>query len=100
MVVAVNIRIKMRLKVKRTNRVINAINTTLDIHPKERQSIADALSRKLKHDGILYIKEQIRESHGMPVDEIQNLFSSVNLKEIKFSTTDKEYSGKFQVNPK
>ncbi len=39
MIIAVNIRIKIRLKVKRANGMVNAVNTTLNCTPESLKSI-------------------------------------------------------------
>jgi len=76
--------------------VITTIHVIHDIHPRDRQGTINALSRKLKPGGILFIKERIEKSHGMPVEEIRASFSSADLKEIEHKKTKSEYMGVYQ----
>jgi len=76
--------------------VISILHVIHDIAPAERQSIVNALSRKLKANGALFISEPVKKSHGMPVEEIRTLLSNASLKEIEFKETKSEYMGKHQ----
>jgi len=76
--------------------VISTIRVIHDIAPAERQDIAKVLSQKLKVGGLLLIREPIKKSHGMTVEEIRALLSGVGLKEIKHKETKSEYMGKYQ----
>lgn len=76
--------------------VISTIHVIHDIHPRMRQGTINALSRKLKPGGILFIKERIEKSHGMPVEEIRASLSSEGLKEIEHKETKSEYMGNYQ----
>ena len=76
--------------------VISAIHVIHDIAPAERQDIAKVLSQKLKAGGLLFIREPIKKSHGMPVEEIRALLTGEGLKEIKHKETKSEYTGKYQ----
>ena len=76
--------------------VISAIHVIHDVAPQERQDIVNALSRKLKEGGLLFIREPTKKSHGMPVEEIRALLSDAGLKEIKHKETKSEYMGKYQ----
>ena len=76
--------------------VVSIIHVIHDISPAERQDIVEALSRKLKVGGILFIKERIKESHGMPVDEIRTLLSNAGLKEVEYTENKSEYMGKYE----
>lgn len=64
-----------------------------DILPGIRQTIASRLSDLLKPDGRLFIKEPTKLSHGIPVEEIRDLFHSTGLKEFGFSEKKSNYSG-------
>jgi ubiquinone/menaquinone biosynthesis C-methylase UbiE len=64
-----------------------------DILPEIRQEIASRLSDILKPDGRLFIKEPTKLSHGIPVEEIRNLFNFAGLKEFGFSEKKSYYSG-------
>ena len=76
--------------------VISAIHVIHDIVPAERQDIVKALSRKLKAGGSLFIREFVNKPHGMPIEEIQVLFSNAGLREIEHKETKSEYMGKYQ----
>jgi len=79
--------------------VISIFHVIHDIAPVDRQDTLAALSRLLKKDGTAFVREPIKKSHGMPVGEIQNLFSNAGLKEIEHLETKSEYKGRFQVVP-
>lgn len=66
-----------------------------DIVPEERQSILLKLSRLLKKDGRLFLKEPIRSPHGIPVHEIRSLLASVGTKEVTHTENKAEYRGVF-----
>jgi len=76
--------------------VISVFHVIHDIAPTERQGAVDALSRKLKAGGRLFIREPIKTSHGIPVDEIRALMSSAGLKEAEHRQTKSEYTGRFE----
>ena len=76
--------------------VISAIHVIHDIAPAGRQDIVKTLSQKLKAGSLLFIKERIGKSHGMPVEEIRTLLSGAGLKEIEHKETKSEYIGKYQ----
>jgi len=50
----------------------------------------------LKAGSLLFIRERIGKSHGMPVEEIRILLSGAGLKEIEHKETKSEYMGKYQ----
>jgi ubiquinone/menaquinone biosynthesis C-methylase UbiE len=76
--------------------VIFTIHVIHDIDPTLREGVINSLARKLNKDGAFYIREPIRESHGMPVSEIQNLMSKAGLEEIEQKVVKSEYKGKFK----
>ena len=76
--------------------VISGIDVVHDIAPKDRQETVKTLSLKLKAGGLLFIREPIKESHGMPVEEIRTLFSGAGLEEIEHKETKSEYMGIYQ----
>ena len=76
--------------------VISTIHVIHDIAPAERQDIVKTLSQKLKAGGLLFIRELVKKSHGMPVEEIRALLSGAGLKEIEYKETKSEYMGKYQ----
>ena len=75
--------------------VISTFHVIHDIAPAYRQDIVKALSQKLKAGGLFFIREPVKESHGMPAGEIQTLFSSAGLKETEHKETRSEYMGVF-----
>jgi 2-polyprenyl-3-methyl-5-hydroxy-6-metoxy-1,4-benzoquinol methylase len=79
--------------------VISIFHVMHDIAPEERQSIADRLAKLLNMNGRIFIREPIKESHGMPVQEIVSLLSKNGLKEIRSDVGTSEYTGifKYQV---
>jgi len=76
--------------------VISAIHVVHDIAPALRQDIIKTLSHKLKVGGLLFVREPVKKSHGMPVEEIRTLLSGAGLKEIEHKETKSEYMGKYQ----
>jgi len=76
--------------------VVYTIHTIHDIEPALRQEITDALSRKVKPGGVLFIREPIKKSHGMPVEEIRTLMSNAGLKETGRNQSKSEYRGTYQ----
>jgi len=76
--------------------VISTIHVIHDIAPTERADIIEILSLKLRAGGLFFIKELIRKSHGMPVDEIRSLLSEAELNEIRHKETKLEYIGKYR----
>ncbi|MFC2000930.1 class I SAM-dependent methyltransferase [Chloroflexota bacterium] len=76
--------------------VISAIHVIHDIAPVGRQDIVKTLSQKLKAGGLFFIKEPVKKSHGMPVEEIRTLLSDAGLNEIEHKETKSEYMGKYQ----
>jgi ubiquinone/menaquinone biosynthesis C-methylase UbiE len=76
--------------------VVSIFHVIHDITPADRQDIAKALSRKLKAGGLFFIKEPVKESHGMPVEELRALLRYAGLKEIEHKETKSEYTGKYQ----
>lgn len=76
--------------------VISTIHVIHDIVPAERQNVVSSLSRKLKTNGLFFIREPTKESHGMPVEEIRTLFADAGLKEIEYSVNNSEYMGKYE----
>ncbi len=65
-----------------------------DIHPDKRADVLKKLARVLKSQGTIYIREPIKNSHGMPFEEIRELFKDVDRKEVDFSIKlNKEYTG-------
>jgi len=67
-----------------------------DIAPEERQDTVNALCRKLKGNGMIFIRELIKKSHGIPVMEIRTLFTKAGFREAEHRETKSEYKGRFQ----
>lgn len=76
--------------------VISILHVIHDISPVERKDIVNTISRKLNLNGALFIREPIKKSHGMSVDEIRTLFSDAGLKETEHKITKSEYTGTYQ----
>jgi ubiquinone/menaquinone biosynthesis C-methylase UbiE len=76
--------------------VITVFHVIHDIPPAERRDVVRELSKKLKKDGTLFVREPIKKSHGMPVEEILALFSKAGFKETTRKETKSEYMGRFQ----
>ena len=76
--------------------VISTFHVIHDITPAERQDIIKTLSQKLKVGSLLFIRERIGKSHGMPVEEIRALLSDAGLNEIEYKETKSEYMDKYQ----
>ena len=76
--------------------VISTIHVIHDIVPAKRQDIVETLSQKLNGGGFFFIREPIKKSHGMPIEEIRTLLSGAGLKEVEHKETKSEYMGKYQ----
>lgn len=76
--------------------VVSIIHTLHDIEPAQRQGITDALSRKMKPGGVLFIREPTKASHGMPVEEIRTLMSNAGLEEADHKQIKTEYRGRYE----
>jgi ubiquinone/menaquinone biosynthesis C-methylase UbiE len=55
-----------------------------DVDEDQRRDVVDALVRKLKPDGKVFIREPIKQGHGMPVEAIRTLMSDADLEEQTF----------------
>jgi len=76
--------------------IISIFHVIHDIAPEERQSITDRLATLLNRNGKVFIREPIKESHGMPVQEILFLLTSSGLREIHSDSSKSEYKGIFR----
>jgi len=76
--------------------IISIIHVMHDIAPGERQSITDRLARLLDKNGKIFIREPIKESHGMSVSEILTLLKNSGLSEIHSEVEKSEYKGVFK----
>ena len=69
-----------------------------DIEPSVRQDTVNVLSQKLNHEGLLFIREPIKKTHGMAVEEIRSLFNHAHLWEFENEISQSEYKGQFLKN--
>lgn len=46
--------------------------------------------------GMIFMRELIKKSHGIPVTEIRTLFTNAGLREAEHKETKSEYKGRFQ----
>lgn len=76
--------------------VISVIHVIHDIAPEIRQEIITSLSQKLKKGGIIFMREPIKISHGMPEEEIRTLLTNAGLKEQQCSKNKSEFFGKYK----
>ena len=76
--------------------VISTFHVIHDITPPERRDIKKALSQKLKTGGLFFIREPLKKSHGMPVEEIRALLSDAGFSEIEHKETKSEYMGRYR----
>ena len=71
-----------------------------DIDKDERPEIVRALAASLRSGGMLFIREPVNPSHGMPADEIRLLMTQNGLREtgfeiLKIIFAGKVYAGRF-----
>jgi len=78
--------------------VITIMHVIHDIEPVKRQDTINVLSQKLNKDGSLFIREPIKKSHGIAVEEIQTLLTNANLREVEHEEIKTEYKGRFVNN--
>jgi ubiquinone/menaquinone biosynthesis C-methylase UbiE len=64
-----------------------------EIPQAEREEVLDALIRKMKPGAKMFIREPVKESHGIPPDEMRSLFSAHGLKEIRLFMDKKPLIG-------
>ena len=57
-----------------------------DIEKSERSEIVRVLAKKMKPGGKLFIREPMKEGHGIPPEEIRNLMFKNGLNEIESKT--------------
>lgn len=63
--------------------------------PDQREKIFLAAVEKLKNNGMMFIREPIKASHGMPVSEIKSLMLKAGLKEVSSRENKSEFRGTF-----
>jgi len=76
--------------------VVSVIHVIHDIDPEQRQDVVNALCRKLKADGTVYVKARIGKSHGMPLEKLQAVFTNAGMEAVEHSETKSEYKGVFR----
>jgi 2-polyprenyl-3-methyl-5-hydroxy-6-metoxy-1,4-benzoquinol methylase len=64
-----------------------------DIPLSDRPEVIKALEQKMKSDANLIIREPIKEGHGMPPEEIQELMTTIGLKETTSEVTKRFLMG-------
>jgi len=64
-----------------------------DIPAPERHDVLKALARLLVPGGTLYLREPTRPSHGMPADEIRELFAAAGFEEVRGADTRSRVAG-------
>jgi ubiquinone/menaquinone biosynthesis C-methylase UbiE len=75
--------------------IITTIHVIHDIAPADRMPTIKSLSAKLKTGGRFFIKEPVKESHGIPVVELRKIFTRAGLKEIENHITKTKYTGTY-----
>lgn len=76
--------------------VIAAIHVIHDIPPAERPATVKALAGKLKVGGKAFIWEPTKQSHGIAVSELRELFSAAGLREVSFEEKKSAYKGRYE----
>lgn len=76
--------------------VISVFHVIHDIDPEERQETVNALCRKLKGTGTVFVREPAKKAHGMPPAAIRALFADAGLREVGHEETKAEYRGRFR----
>ena len=75
--------------------IVTMIHVLHDIPPEDRDDTLQALARILKNGGALFIREPTRESHGMPMRELQERLLRAGLTESENEIRNSEVRGKF-----
>ena len=78
--------------------VVTVFHVLHDIAPEIRQEIVNVLSKLLKPGGRFFINEPVKESHGMPAEEIRALLSGAGLQENEHSETGSAYTARYTKN--
>jgi 2-polyprenyl-3-methyl-5-hydroxy-6-metoxy-1,4-benzoquinol methylase len=79
--------------------VITTFHVIHDIAPAQRQETVRALAGRLMPGGRFFIREPVKESHGMPVEEIRSLMKSAGMEETVGRVTKSEYLGEYRKPP-
>ena len=64
-----------------------------EIPPSQREDIMSSLTRKMKPEARFYMREPVKESHGIPPEEIKELFFRHSLEEIRSEISKKPFMG-------
>jgi ubiquinone/menaquinone biosynthesis C-methylase UbiE len=75
--------------------IITLMHVLHDIEPAGRQSVVNSLAQKLKRDGSLFIREPIRISHGIAVNELKSLLKNADFWELNHEQNKTEYQGRY-----
>lgn len=75
--------------------IASIVHVIHDIEPELRQAIVNLLAAKLREGGRLFIIEPTKESHGMPIEEIQTLMNNAGLIETNKTIKKSSYRGEF-----
>ncbi len=79
--------------------VITTFHVIHDIAPAQRQETVRTLAGRLMPGGRFFIREPVKESHGMPVEEIRSLMKSAGMEEKVGRVTKSEYLGEYRKPP-
>jgi ubiquinone/menaquinone biosynthesis C-methylase UbiE len=83
---------------ERSMDVIVSFNVFHHIPSKERPMIIMALSRLLGKRGRLMVRERIKKSHGIGLDEIRSLFTNAGFQEVAAEISESKYRGTFMLS--
>lgn len=64
-----------------------------EIPPPEQEEVLQALVQKMKPGAKMFIREPIKESHGIPPDRVQALFARKGLQEVHSDVTKRTFMG-------
>jgi ubiquinone/menaquinone biosynthesis C-methylase UbiE len=73
--------------------VISALHVIHDIDPQERQETVNALARVLRPGGYFFLREPVKESHGIAPEELGSLLNNAGLHGREYKVTKSEYIG-------
>lgn len=76
--------------------LISIIHVIHDIVKEKRAGTVRALAGVLRPQGRLWIWEPIRQSHGMPAEEIRRVMAEAGLREVSAETEGSSYKGIFE----
>jgi len=86
----------MELKIpEKSYDVVNARNVLHHVAESQRLRVMRELSRKLKKNGRLYVREPTRGNHGVPLEEMRALAEKSGLREDTVQVERDEYFAKY-----